>query len=193
MRTFEEKLAEALRKDREGRGLKNSEITLVRAYQSGRVAASDQKPRTRLSEGDSRTGMTVGRDTLYREDSEAEAPPAGYTEGAAVEVVGSDGKLVKVVQHSSWTTPTAYPTILKTENGGVTAKLDGDGIQVFNANYLIEMNPAGAAVVFRKQSGPYSITFDLSALLRDLAIRVDDYCDAGVDKSQTHIASAPHV
>lgn len=70
MRTFEEKLAEALRKEREGRGLKNSEITLVRAYQSGRSAESDQKPRTRLSEGDSRTAMSAGRDTLWREDGE---------------------------------------------------------------------------------------------------------------------------
>lgn len=194
MRTFEERLDEALRKEREGRGLKNSEITLLQAFKRGQLEPRAPVSHSGLRESDTRASMTAGRDTLQQTEGEPGAPgaPGGYTEGAAVAVVTADGRLVDVVLHSSAGAPSGYPTVLKTENGGVTVKLDGDGVQVFNSNYLIEMNAAGAAVVFRKNSGPYSITFDLSALLRDLAIRVDDYCESGVDMSQTHLGSDPH-
>jgi hypothetical protein len=150
------------------------------------------KRRSKLQAG---AGVKLNKadgNTLVRTRASTESPASG-SEGPAVEVVGADGKLVKVVRHSTYTTPTAYPTILRTENGGVTAKLDGDGIQVYNGSYLIEMNPSGAAVIFQKASGPYSVYFNLAALVRNLELRVEDYCDAGVDKSQTHLASAPHV
>jgi len=196
MRTFEEKLAEALRKDREGRGMKNSEITMVRAFQSGKIDEEGRSTkRPRQSEGDSRSDMSVVRDTLWQEEGE-QGPPgsgSGYTEGAAVEVVGADGKLVKVVQHSTYATPTAYPTVLRTVNSGVTANLDGNGIKVSNANYEIYLDPAGAMVRFRQNAGPYVIEFDLAALARHLTIRTDDFCDGGVDKSQQHLASVPHT
>ncbi len=119
------------------------------------------------------------------------AAASGYTEGAAVEVVDSTGKLVKVVRHSTYTAPSAYPTVLRTVNGGVTANLDGNGIKVSNANYEIELDPASAIVRFRQNAGPYVIEFDLAALARHLVIRTDDFCDGGVDKEQQHLGSVP--
>ena len=129
--------------------------------------------------------------TLLRTRASNESPSVG-SEGAAIEVVGADGRLVKVVRHSSYTSPSAYPTVLRTVNGGVTSNLDGNGIKVSNANYEIYLDPAAAIVRFRKNAGPYVIEFDLASLARHLVIRTDDFCDGGVDKSQQHLASVPH-
>jgi hypothetical protein len=128
--------------------------------------------------------------TLVRTRASNQSPSAG-SEGAAVEVVGADGKLVKVVRHSTYATPTAYPTELRTVNTGVTAKLDASGITVSNANYEIYLNPAGGIVRFRQNAGPYVIEFDLATLARHLVIRTDDFCDGGVDKEQQHLGSVP--
>lgn len=117
---------------------------------------------------------------------------SGYTEGAAVEVVGADGKLVKVVRHSTAGTPSAYPTVLRSVNTGVTVTLDADGILVLNSNYEIRLKPSAGLVEFRQNAGPYVVQFDLASLARHVILRTDDYCDGGVDKHQDHLASVPH-
>lgn len=55
---------------------------------------------------------------------------SGYTEGAAFDAVGSDGKLGKVVRHSTYATPSAYPTELRSVASGVTVKANSAGLEV---------------------------------------------------------------
>lgn len=194
-------LRNALRKRKEGRGLKNSEITALRQFDRAEIFSS--KPRkepARISEADTRTTLTAGKDTLWQESQESSSSEGGYTEGAAVEVVqGSDSKLVKVVTHSTSTTPTAFPVILKTIASGVTGQLDGAGISVTSSGFDFYVTPSTAIV--GAYTATRSIVFDLSgsepaiAVTRSansLSIREIDVCDAGVAKKMLVLASAPY-
>jgi hypothetical protein len=54
------------------------------------------------------------------------AASAGTPEGAAISVVGSNGQLNLVPKHSTWVTPTAYPTTLAVVNAGSGTSLTID-------------------------------------------------------------------
>ncbi len=60
-------------------------------------------------------------------------PPGSGTEGDPISVVGSDGKLNTVPKHSTWSSPSAYPTELRAVNTGRTMRLDVDGLSVEGA------------------------------------------------------------
>jgi len=174
-------LRNALRKREEGRGLKNSEITALRQFDRAEIFSS--KPRkepARISESDTRTTLTAGKDTLWQESQESSSPGGGgYTEGAAVDVVqGSDSKLVKVVTHSTSTTPTAFPTILKVVNGTTSVTMDSSGITMTDS--------AGDGKSF-------TVTFAALLAGKAVSLRVDSYCDVTTTKSQMHLATAPYV
>jgi len=194
-------LRNALRKREEGRGLKNSEITALRQFDRAEIFPSKPRPEpARISEADTRTTLTAGKDTLWQEWQESSSPGGGgYTEGAAVEVVqGIDSKLVKVVTHSTATTPTAFPVILKTIASGVTCLMDGGGIAVENASMDFYVNPAGQTAGI--YTATQSIEMDLSGIGdfrivrtdRTLSVREIDVCVAGVSKTMLVVASDPY-
>jgi len=192
-------LRNALRKREEGRGLKNSEITALRQFDRAEIFSS--KPRkepARISESDTRTTLTAGKDTLWQESQESSSPGGGgYTEGAAVDVVqGSDSKLVKVVTHSTSTTPSAFPVMLKTIASGVTCLLDGGGIAVENASMDFYVNPAGQTAGI--YTATQSIEMDLSGIGNFRIVRTDQTlsvrefygCNSGVPGNYLVVASA---
>lgn len=82
------------------------------------------------------------------------------SEGAAINVVGSDGKLNLVTKHSTWASPTAYPTDLRSVNTGRTVRLDADGLSVEGAAADFLHDPvAGTGGFYR---GSRKFEFDLS-------------------------------
>lgn len=95
------------------------------------------------------------------------------SEGAAIEVVGSNGQLNKVPKHSTWVTPTDYPTFLRTVTSGKKVTLDSNGLEV--------------------DQGTYKARIFFSDLTKDLTLRELTICDAGVSKKILILASAPYV
>lgn len=95
------------------------------------------------------------------------------SEGAAIDVVGSDGKLNKVPKHSTWVTPTNYPTFLRTVTSGKKITLDSNGLELDNGSQT-------ARIFF-------------TAFTKDLTIREISICDAGVTKKMLVLGSAPYV
>lgn len=67
----------------------------------------------------------------------------GGTEGAPINVVGGDGKLNLVPKHSTWATPTTYPTTLAVVNGSVTASMSSSGINYRHPDITITINNGG--------------------------------------------------
>lgn len=131
------------------------------------------------------------------------------TEGSSVEVIqGSDGKLIKVVKHSTATTPTAYPTYLKVDNLSNSVVIDTNGVTAYSsgANYVKMSNIAlevvysgGSGVSIVKDEGLHVFTsggkdcyIQNSAITRDMSIREIDVCDSGVAKKMLVLASAPY-
>lgn len=94
----------------------------------------------------------------------ADDPPAGSgTEGDPISVVGSDGKLNTVPKHSTWSTPSAYPTALRAVDGGATNILDSDGLTLQGAAMDVFIDPVAGTATF--DEGTNSVTLDLSAAL----------------------------
>lgn len=98
------------------------------------------------------------------------------SEGAAIDVVGSDGKLNKVPKHSTWVTPTNYPISLKTVNSGNSVTIDNYGLEVSNGTYT-------AKILFT----------ELASFAKNLSLRELTICDAGVSKKILILASAPYT
>jgi hypothetical protein len=97
----------------------------------------------------------------------------GSSEGAAIDVVGSDGKLNKVPKHSTWATPTAYPTELRAVNGSAYVFAGVGGLTIHTA------------------SGP-EISLLFASITRDMSVRTITVCDGTTQKSMDIIASAPY-
>lgn len=102
-----------------------------------------------------------------------EIPNPPTPEGAAIEVVGSSGLLNKVPKHSTWVTPTDYPTFLRTLTSGKKVTLDSNGLELDNGSQT-------ARIFF-------------TAFNKDLTIREISICDAGVTKKMLVLGSAPYV
>lgn len=96
----------------------------------------------------------------------------GGSEGDAIGVVGSDGKLNLVPKHSTWVTPTAYPTVLKSVNGSTNVLIDSSGLTITN-------------------SSGKTCTISFSALTQNMAIKTVTVCDSltGTQKSMLVLAS----
>jgi hypothetical protein len=98
---------------------------------------------------------------------------SGYTEGTAVEVAqGSDGKLVKVVKHSTATSPANFPTILKVVAGSPTARtiaIDQNGIKYEDGfSAYIQINHNGL-IVHGGSNNYVQITKDAVQVIFDAA------------------------
>ena len=125
------------------------------------------------SAADESVGVQVPRSDTVSIPPVTEEIPIPTPEGAAIEVVGNDGKLNKVPKHSTWTTPTAYPTYLRTSTSGKTVTLDSNGLEV--------------------DQGTYKARIFFSDLTKDLTLRELTVCDAGVSKKILVLCSAPYV
>ena len=132
----------------------------------------------------------------------AEEVGSAYTEGTAVEVVqGSDSKLVKVVQHSTYATPTAFPAILKTVASSITSRMDLDGISCEYSTFDFQVRPSSQNVGIYNSGGD-SIELDVSGGTADilvtrgartLSIIEIDVCDSGLARKMLVLGSAPYA
>lgn len=118
-------------------------------------------------------GVQVSRNDTASINPVVVETPTPTPEGAAIDAVGSDGKLNKVPKHSTWVTPTAYPTFLRTVTSGKKVTLDSNGLELDNGSQT-------ARIFF-------------TAFTKDLTIREISICDAGVTKKMLVLGSAPYV
>ena len=125
----------------------------------------------------------------------------GTPESAAISVVGTDGKLNLVPKHSTWATPSTYPTALRVVyvNGGVTLTIyiDGtEGIKVLDSasGDYTKISPVGVVTVYNFANGK-SITISPTSLADNIAIdsagikvvnhTSGDYVQLGIDGKVT--------
>lgn len=105
--------------------------------------------------------------------SDAGASSSGGTaENLSIEVIGSDGKLNKVAKHSSWVTPTNYPTEIRVVNSANSVIISATGLTVI--------------------AGSNSISLSFASIARNMSIRTISVCDGTTTKSMDIIASAPY-
>lgn len=121
-------------------------------------------------------GVQVSRNDTASINPVVVETPTPTPEGAAIDAVGSDGKLNKVPKHSTWVTPTSYPTYLRTTTSGKNIILDSNGLEVSDGTYT-------AKILFS----------ELTSFAKNLSLRELTICDAGVSKKILILASAPYV
>jgi hypothetical protein len=133
---------------------------------------------------------------------------SGYIEGDAVEVVGLNGKLNAVVKHSTWATPTDYPSEIRVVSGGLIIQINlanggvhvdnGSGTTAFvgtggfgyeDANHIIQGSATGFSIE-NKTGG--TLTIDSGAITENMSIVEDDVCDSGTARRRLVIASEPY-
>jgi hypothetical protein len=99
-----------------------------------------------------------------------------YTEGAAVNVVQSDGKLVSVVKRSDAGTPSAYPTALRVVSGSLTIYIDAtEGVKVLTGSGSSNYAKIGNDGIITVHNGPNvrSIVISPVSLYDDIQIDKD--------------------
>jgi len=94
------------------------------------------------------------------------------TEGSAYQAVGSDGKLGAVRKHSSYTTPSAFPTITKVVNSSTSVTMDSNGIEIHNGTNYVRIN---------------FVEFGEDCLMREWAV-----CNSGAPATARFLSSAPY-
>lgn len=97
------------------------------------------------------------------------------TEGSAASVVGADGKLNAVRKHSTWGTPSTYPTVVKMVDGTSAILLNSDGLQIL------------------KSSGTVTVNILFADFTRNVALREIDVNDSGTAKKILLLASAAYT
>jgi hypothetical protein len=113
------------------------------------------------------------------------------SEGAPIDVVGSDGKLNKVPKHSTWATPTVYPSFLATNNG--TAQMTSTAFIAALGNYAVSLRAeSGEGLYIQKSGGATYLYIQESAITKIMTVREIDVCDGGVAKKMLVIGSAPY-
>lgn len=135
---------------------------------------------------------------------------SSYTEGAAVDVVGSDGKLNKAVKHSTWVAPTTYPTNVRCgDTAAPMAEMTQSGVTVYGTgptrsatlgpgNFFASRTGYTAGLSCDPSDGLYlsngsvSLFAQISAITQNMTIREIDVCDSGVAKKMLVLASAPY-
>ncbi len=115
------------------------------------------------------TNIGAGKDTLQTPRSTA-ADGSGYTEGAAANVVGSDGKLNAMVKHSTWATPSAYPVELRSFDTSVTNKLNSSGIESSHSSFSLTFNPTTGILTITRASNSKKITLSVASIADDVTI-----------------------
>jgi hypothetical protein len=108
------------------------------------------------------------------------------TEGTAVSVVGSDGKLNAVRKHSTYATPSAYPTALRVVSGSLTIYIDPtEGVKVLTGSGVSNYTKIGNDGVITLHNGPNVRSIVIS--------QVSFYDDIKIDKDGvkvTNVASS---
>jgi hypothetical protein len=118
-----------------------------------------------------------------------QSPSAG-SEGAAIDVIGSDGKLNKVPKHSTWATPSTYPSLVRVgASGANVTQMDGSEILARNNGATVYV-----AITYSRIElvGANTLAIDESDLSHDMSIKEIDVCVAGVAKKMLVIASDPY-
>lgn len=127
--------------------------------------------------------------TLVRTRASTESPSSG-SEGAPIDVVGSDGQLNKVPKHSTWATPSTYPSLLRVGGSGVDrTQMDGTEIVAGNSGLTIYVAITKSVI---EMQGANTLSINESALTHDMSIKEIDVCVAGVAKKMLVIASDPY-
>jgi hypothetical protein len=127
--------------------------------------------------------------TLVRTRASNESPSVG-SEGAAIDVPGSDGKLNKVPKHSTWAPPSTYPSLVRAgASGANVTQMDGDEILARNNGGSIYVAITASRI---EMFGANELLIDESDLTHNMSIKEIDVCVAGVAKKMLVIASDPY-
>lgn len=106
-------------------------------------------------------------------------PYSTYIEGSAADVVHSDGKIGKVVAHSTAGSRSVFPVLLKAVASG------SDNAMTMDAEN-------GVLTLFSDGNTKYLI-LDLADLTQDMEFTEVDVCDSGTAKKMLIIGSAPYT
>lgn len=174
----EKVLLGALDKRSSGKGLKNSELSLLHSYDRARQHGESVMVKPMSSLGGSKTGAKANVPMEDVENLSSKLRRLGTSdssiEGDPISVVGSDGLLNKVPKHSTWVAPTDYPTKLGQSD----------------YPFYFETNLNGA--VFKNLNNSMMVTINASDLTKNMTIREIDVCDSGTPKKMKIIASVPY-
>jgi len=102
------------------------------------------------------------------------ASGGGSAGGLAFNAIGADGKLGAVVRHSSYSTPTTYPTELKVVNGSTSVLVGTTGVIITNASSK-------------------TCTIAFSEMTQNVSLREINICDGGTSKKMLVLGSAPYT
>jgi hypothetical protein len=126
--------------------------------------------------------------TLVRTRASNQSPSAG-SEGAAIDVIGGDGKLNKVPKHSTWATPSTYPSLVRVgASGANVTQMDGSEILARNNGSTVYV-----AITYSRIElvGAHTLAIDESDLSHDMGIKTWDVCDSGSPAQAKFLSSDP--
>jgi len=175
----EKALLGAMSKRSSGVGLKNSEIGLLNKYDRamrhgesimvspvGKLAPSSHGAKPNIP-----VENVEGLDAKLRRLGSSE----GSQEGSPISVVGSNGKLNLVPAHSTWVTPTDFPT------------------ELGQSNYPAYFDANITGVLVKNLATSYQLNINVADITKNMTIKEVDVCDSGTPKKMLIIASAPYV
>lgn len=115
---------------------------------------------------------------------------SGYAEpSTAFDAVGSDGKLGKVVRHSTYAAPSTFPTLSQVgASAGDHTKMDGTEIIALNTGATIYASLKKDMIALQ---GAHRLEIWESLLSQDMSIIEWDVCDSGSPAKALFISSEP--
>ena len=118
-----------------------------------------------------------------------------YDEGPAVEVArSSDGKMIKVVAHSTAGIPDTFPQIVKVVVGDLSLTLDANGLVVEDADSgnTFTVSPAGVVTLLNGSTGKI-LTVDPDLITADMDVTEWDVANSGSPGKALFLSSAPYA
>jgi hypothetical protein len=117
--------------------------------------------------------------------------------GSAVEFIGSNGRLGYGVRHSSYVTPTTYPTELGVVTGTTSISINSTGVRVVGGSVAVVTGSTsitmGSTGFTMSNASGKTCQILFGALTYDISVREIDICDAGVSKKMLVVGSAPYT
>jgi hypothetical protein len=122
---------------------------------------------------------------------------AGGSSGSPVEFITGNGKLGLGVRHSSYVTPTTYPTELGVVTGTTSISINSTGVRVVGGSIAVvtgstSITMGSTGFTMSNASGKTCQIF-FGALTYDISVREIDICDAGISKKMLVVGSAPYT
>jgi hypothetical protein len=171
------KLESALEHRRDRVGLKEGESALLHKYDR----AMEHGERIRVSPVSSTpVGSGGAKPNIAMEDVEglqkrmSQLNNTESQENDSISVVGSNGKLNLVAKHSTWVTPTDFPT------------------ELGQTNYPAYFNSNITGVMVKNLDTSYQLNINVADITKNMTIKEVDVCVGGVNKKMLILASDPY-